>query len=390
MQSAACSATAGHTKVGLTGKYALFLVSSCDGVLEASGVGGVTGNGNVNTLFPHDGYAFAHVVGTVAVDLSAVTVAVGGACNLLELTGEVVELGLHVSESVDTADNLGGVFAESVEDNSQRLAAHFVGSAGYFDSAFGCGKRLVSGEESEALSLVAEQTSSEVAVSDTHFAVVGHRARNAESLESQSDSLGCVGCYFAAFLDCDGGTYDVGPLSVLEADLLSFLTGLVWVDSILVADGVGLFDIFNSHCVECGEHLLDAAVLRFKFDFSYHSCVLLLFFTWVNILGCTFKTSVVALCAFESLFGGFALLKRVGEFAEAQEFVTYYFVVLVESHACAIAFGHFEVTNALGLSTEHSSHLAAESLTEVFERCTDNESSFAEGALSASVNDLQE
>ena len=47
---------------------ALLLVGACNGMLEAGGVGGVTGDGNVNTLVTHNSNAFADIVTAVAVN----------------------------------------------------------------------------------------------------------------------------------------------------------------------------------------------------------------------------------------------------------------------------------------------------------------------------------
>ena len=52
---------------------ALFLVSAGDGVLEAGRVGGVAGDGHINTLKVHDGHALAHVVRAVAAHVRALT-----------------------------------------------------------------------------------------------------------------------------------------------------------------------------------------------------------------------------------------------------------------------------------------------------------------------------
>ena len=90
-------------------------------MLETSGVGRVTRDGYVYIFVPHDGNAFANVVGAVAVNGSTGTVAVRSFLHDVKFAREIVELGLHVRETVDAADNHGSVLAETVKDAAQGL-----------------------------------------------------------------------------------------------------------------------------------------------------------------------------------------------------------------------------------------------------------------------------
>ena len=121
VQGAAGTTTRSYAEVCLAGTYALLLVSTCGGVLETGGVGRVTGDGNVYVLVPHDGNTFANVVCTIAVNSSAGTIAVCLLADNLQLAGEVVELGLYIGETVDTADDHGSVLAKTVQDAAQGL-----------------------------------------------------------------------------------------------------------------------------------------------------------------------------------------------------------------------------------------------------------------------------
>ena len=109
-------------------------------MLETGRVGGVSCDGNVYALMPHDGHAFAYIVGTIAFDLCARTVAVGYLTNDFELAGEIVKLSLHICEAVDAGNDLGSVLSETVEDDAERLLAHLVGLCGDLDGAFCCRK----------------------------------------------------------------------------------------------------------------------------------------------------------------------------------------------------------------------------------------------------------
>ena len=107
VQGAASAATRSDGEVLLASLDALLLIGASDGVLETRGVGGVTGDRDVDVLVPHDGNALADVVGAVAVNGSAGTIGVGDGLDDLELARVVVELGLHIGEAVDAGDRSG-------------------------------------------------------------------------------------------------------------------------------------------------------------------------------------------------------------------------------------------------------------------------------------------
>ena len=107
-------------------------------------------------------------------------------------------------------------------------------------------------------------------MAQTYLAVVGHRAGDAERLQADTDGLGSLRCVLAAFLQRNGATYHVGPLCILEADGLRLFTRLVRIQTIFVANLVGLFDVLDAIFVQRGKNLLDAAVLAFEFHFSNH------------------------------------------------------------------------------------------------------------------------
>ena len=69
-------------------------------------VGGVTGDGNFNTLSLHDSNAFQNVVSAVALNSSALAVRVRDGLNNLQFAGLEVVIGLDIGETVDTADDL--------------------------------------------------------------------------------------------------------------------------------------------------------------------------------------------------------------------------------------------------------------------------------------------
>ena len=351
-------------------------------MLETGRVGGVSGDGHVHSLFPHDGNALADVVCAVAPYLCTRTVAVGDLAYDLQFAAVVVELGLHIGEAVDAGYDLCGILAETVKYAAERLLAYFVGLCGNLDGALcGC-EGLVAGEEGEALGLLAEEHGGEVAVAETHLAVVSDGTRDAEGLKAYSYGLSCVCGVLAALLDCYGGTYDVGPLCILEAYRLSVFAGLVRIQTVLIADCVCFLDILDTVGVESCEDLLDAAILAFEFHFSYHSSVSFLLVTWVNEFNCTGLGGETAVCSGylpESLVCIDALLDEVHELAEVYELVAADLVVLVQGKGLDVTLCHLKVARSLRKSSVKGADLAAETLSEVLESGADHKSALGEG-----------
>ncbi len=123
---------------------------------------------------PEDSYTLAHIVCAVAVNLCTRTVTVSFLANDLQFAREIVELGLYIRKSVDTADDHSSVFAQTVQYAAERVLTHLVCHLSDLDSTLSGSEGLVAGEESEALCLLAEQTGSEVTVTDTNLAVISY------------------------------------------------------------------------------------------------------------------------------------------------------------------------------------------------------------------------
>ena len=179
----------------------------------------------------HDRHAFAHVVHTVTAHLGAQPVGIGFLANNPQLSGRIIEFGLHISKAVDTRDNQRGVLAQAVQDNAQRRPANLIRHFRDFDGAFGRRERLVSGLERKASGFFTQQAGREVAVTDAHLTVVGHRAGDAKCLQPFADGLGSFGSRLAALFDGDGRTYDISPFRILETDGLGLLAHLIGVDA---------------------------------------------------------------------------------------------------------------------------------------------------------------
>ena len=79
------------------------------------------------------------------------------------------------------------------------------------DGAFGSGKGLVASQEREALGLLAQQHSTQVAVTKTDLPVVGNGAVDAEGLQAFADLAGSVRRRLDARLQGDGRADTVSP-----------------------------------------------------------------------------------------------------------------------------------------------------------------------------------
>ena len=90
MQGTAGAAAGSNREVLLSGFDALLLIGAGYRMLETGRVGGVTGDGNVNVLFPHDGNAFLNIVSTVAVDLGARRLGILGIARYTSLSSPVL------------------------------------------------------------------------------------------------------------------------------------------------------------------------------------------------------------------------------------------------------------------------------------------------------------
>ena len=92
---------------------------------------------------PKDCNALTNIVCAVAVHFRTRTVRIRFATNLFQLAGKVVELGLYIGETVNTADDHSGVFAQTVQDAAERVLTNLVRHLSDLDSALSSSERLV-------------------------------------------------------------------------------------------------------------------------------------------------------------------------------------------------------------------------------------------------------
>ena len=243
-------------------------------MLETCRVGGVTGDGDIHVLVPQDSDALADIVSAIALNLqTSRVVAIRNLLDNVELAGVVVELCLDVCEAIDTADDLCGIFAQTVQDHAQRFFTYFVCHLSNLDGTLSGSERLVASQEGEALCLFAEQTCCQITMSQTYLTVVSHTSGDAESLQSDTDGLGALGSALAALLDSDSSTGDVSPLCIFKADALCVLANLIRIDAQLVANFVCLFEVLDAIGLEGSVDLCLTTLLAFVLNFSNHTVV---------------------------------------------------------------------------------------------------------------------
>ena len=194
MQSSSGTASGSNGEVLLAVFDAPFLVCSCNGMLESGGVGGVAGYGNINLLKSHDCNALVDIVGAVAANLALLTVGESFLIDDVELIGVFVVLGLNVSEAVNTRYDVCRILAETVEDNAKGLCSDLVSLLGNADSTFGCSKAFVTGKESEAFGFFTKELSTQIAVTETDFSLVGNGTGNTEGLKPEPERFGSFCC----------------------------------------------------------------------------------------------------------------------------------------------------------------------------------------------------
>ena len=264
MQGTARAAAGSHGEVLLALLIAFLLIGAGYRVLEAGGVGGVPGNGNVHAFIPHDSHAFAHVIAAVHAHGGFGALGESFLLDDVQLARGIVKLGLHVREPVDAGDDVRGILAEAVQADAEILFADAVGRLGNTDGAFSGGKGFVTGQEAEAFRFIAQEHGGQVAVAQAHLAFIRNGAGNAEGLKAFSDGFSGVGGLRAALLNGDGGSHHIGPAGVFKRDGLNAVHNFTGVDSLGKAE---LFRFFNGADAVFGQgfiDLLDAAVVGFE------------------------------------------------------------------------------------------------------------------------------
>ena len=239
-------------------------------MLETSRVSRVTCDRYVYTFFPHDSYTFANVVSTITFNFCTRTVRVSDFANNFQFTSKVIELSLNVCKAVNTRDDLSSVFSKTVQDTTQRFFTYFVCFSSDFDSTFSSSERFVTCQESETFSFFAQQHSSKVTMADTNLTVVSYRTRDAECLQTDTDSFSSFSSVCATFFNSNGSTYNISPFCIFKTDRLSFFTRFIRIKSMSFTDSVSFFDIFDAVSVQSSDNLFDTTVLAFEFYFSNH------------------------------------------------------------------------------------------------------------------------
>ena len=174
MQGTAGTAAGSYGEVLLALFNTLFLVCSCNRMLETGRVCRVTCNGYVYALFVHDSNTFLNVVCSIAVNFSTKTFRIRFTEYFFYFVLIWVILCLNECESVNTGNNLCCIFSKTVQNNAKRFLTNFVCLLSDTDSTFCCGKGLMSCKETETLCLFFQKHFTKVTMSKTYFACISY------------------------------------------------------------------------------------------------------------------------------------------------------------------------------------------------------------------------
>ena len=111
MQRSACTATAGNGEIFLALFDTFLFVCACDRMLETGRIRGIAGNGNIHARLVHDGNTLAHIVRTVATHFRTFSLGIRNLTHDCKRSGIIIELCLHIGETVDPGNNLRCILA---------------------------------------------------------------------------------------------------------------------------------------------------------------------------------------------------------------------------------------------------------------------------------------
>ena len=242
MQGTSCTAAGSNGEIFLAGFGSLLFICTCHRMLESGRIGGVTGNGNVHILFPHNGNAFRNTVGSIAVYFGTKSLGIRNSLQFLYLIGIRIILCLHKSETVYTGNDLCRILSKSVQDYAKRFLANLVSLLRNTDSALCSCKRLMSCQEAEAVGLLFQKHFAKIAMSQSYLTGVGNGSRNTECLKSFSDSGSGVCSLAAVFLDGNSSANRISPARVLKTDGLNLLHLLIYVKAGIFGNLLCFFD----------------------------------------------------------------------------------------------------------------------------------------------------
>ena len=276
VEGSAGAAAGGDGEVFSAVFHAPFLIGSRYKVLKAGGVRGVAGDGNIHALALHYRNALTNVVRTVAADSAAFTV---GELHLADNVQPVVfkvKIRFHIGEAVHTGNNIGGVLAQTVQNNADGGFTSLVGVAGDTDCALRRGKGLMPRKEREAFCFLGKEHGSQVAVTESHAALFGDGAGDAERLKALADAAGCVCGRFYPALNSYCRAQGVRPHGVLKGDGLNALYKGFRINACFAADFSCFLKGGNAVFGEADLDFRHTSFFSFKFSHYRSSSLILL------------------------------------------------------------------------------------------------------------------
>ena len=212
----------------------------------------------------HDSHAFTHVISTKTADSRAFALGIRNFPDDMQLPGLIIKLGLYISKAIDTGNNLGRVFTQAVQDNTKGNLTCLIGVPDNADSPFGSSKRFMPCQEAEALCAVLKQHGSQIAMAAAYFAVFRDRSGNAESLQADTNGLGCIHCRSAICFNSNRCPYGIRPAGIFKGDGLDFFDGLIRINTGILADIPAFFYTFNAVFFQHTEDFIYSSVITFE------------------------------------------------------------------------------------------------------------------------------
>ena len=144
-------------------------------------------------------------------------------------------------KTIDTGNHCCSIFAKAVQNYAQGLNSYFIGCLCNTDSALSSRKRFMACQEAEAIGFFAEQHGCQITVAKANFSLVSYRTGNAECLQADADSFGCISCFFAALFEGNCSTQCIGPNGIFKCDRLNGADDAVYIQAFFYSKSLHLF-----------------------------------------------------------------------------------------------------------------------------------------------------
>ncbi len=261
MQGTARAAAGCNGEVLLACLCSLLLVCTSHRMLESCGVRGVTGNGYIHVLFPHDCHSLGNGVSAVAVYFGTKALGIRRSAYFLHFVSIRIVLGLYKGKAVDTGNDLCSIFSKTVQDNTKRFLADFIRFLCDTDGTLcGC-KGLMTCQKCKAVRLLFKEHLAKITMTKANLTSIGHGAGNTECLQALTNRCSSVSRLLAVLLDCDSRAYGICPACVLKTNRLDLLHLLIYIQAGVFCDFLSFFDRRNAIAAQYGIDFINSSFI---------------------------------------------------------------------------------------------------------------------------------